>query len=234
MTAEFSYFRAKGASLSAIETVLDARTELAQLKKQLTEQMGADEMMGGLRPGEERFEVIAFVYHKEEKIPKGWDMQRQMSGDTLQAAFGLPPEGTKEYFNMKAMAGLMERHARNARLEYIFDTGEMPRRSLPAGNISMSFVRYTTAEDATKPAPGSLRDSVSFMGYSNSPTTGSNPLDFKKLNGAWYIRVPNREGTEEPIFTPPDAVKTGYDDMIANDMSERISAQNTRFNGPMC
>ena len=234
MTAEYSYFRAKGAALSAIETVVEARAELEQLKKHLTKQMGADDIMAGLRVGEDRFSVVAFVYHKEEQIPQGWDMQRQMNGDKLQAAFGLPPEGTKEYFNMNAMAGLMERHARNARLEYVFEVEEMPRHDLPAGNRSLSFVRYQTSQDGAKHEPGVQRDSVSFMGYSNSPTSGTDPLDFKKLNGNWFIRVPNKKGTEDPVFTPPDAEKMDYQDMLFHDRMETNAARSARFNGPIC
>jgi hypothetical protein len=52
---------------------------------------------------------------------------------------------------------------------------------------------------------------------------GSDPLDAVKLDGNWYIRVPNKKGSEEPVFIPPDAVPVSYSQMLTIDSAENMS-----------
>jgi hypothetical protein len=62
-----------------------------------------------------------------------------------------------------------------------------------------------------------------------------NPIDYMQLDGNWYLRIPNKPGTAEPQFTPPDAVPVSYDDMLKADQKEYENRYNRpRFNGPVC
>ncbi len=224
MPGEYSYFRAAGASLAAVEMVNEARAEVSALRNKLVASMGADDMMGGVGYGEDKFRMIAFVFHDEAKIPEGWKVDRQMSNDgtRLVAAFCLPPAGSAEHFNMVAMAGLMERASKMSFLENVLGAEKMPDRNLPAGSYSGSFVRYRTYE-AGRPisqAPGRLRDKWTVMSYSNSPVTRGDPLDHIKMVDDWYIRVPNKEYTAEPAYIPPDSKQMTYAEMSLLDQRE--------------
>ena len=154
-----------------------------------------------------------------------------MSGDP----FGLPPEGSAEHFHMANMGGLMVRAARNSRLERVFGIEDMPMKSLPAGEYHGEFVRHANLKTADEERqPGRLRDNVTFCFGSNCAGRGSDPLDFMKLQEKWYIRVPNKPGTEEPQFRPPDAVPAAYDEVLLADLMEFKNRNGPRFSGPLC
>ncbi len=226
MGAEYSYFRAEGLSLVAVETVNEARAELKSLRRNLTERYNAADVWGSLRDG--HYEIGEFLYHDEAKVPAGWDMRKQMSHDQqrVDAIFAQPPAGSPEHFNIAAIAGLMARAATLQRIEAALGIGDMPERSMPAGRYSGSFVRYSSVEGSVRvdgQEAGVLRDYYTFMFASNSPVRGGDPIDHIKLDGNWYLRVPNIKGTETPVCVPADAEKIEYAEMLKLDRIENMN-----------
>lgn len=230
---EYSYFRAEGLSLSAIETVEEAKQELQELKRKLCSAYKADEMMGWVDKTSGRFKVFCFIFRPPAEPPEGWKdtQERQMTYDNsrVQTIFSLPAEGSSEQFHVASVCGLMERAARNCRLEDVFGCGDMPMRELPAGSYSGQFVRQASFKDPAKPLPeGKLRDQTTMCFGSNGAIRGSDSLDYMELNSTWYIRVPNAKDTGQPVFVPPDARPVDYDDMLLADMME----YHNRFSRP--
>lgn len=226
MPAEYSYFRAEGLSLLAIERVNDARTELKDLRKNLTARYRADDVWGRMVDG--KYDMSEFLYHDETRVPEGWDKRLQMNYDNtrVDAIFAKPAAGSPDHFNIAAVAGLMTRAAQLQHLEAAFGIADMPQRSLPAGRYSGSFVRYSSLEDSARIAgqePGVLRDYYTFMFASNSPIRGGDPIDHIRLDGDWYLRVPNIKGTDTPAFVPPDAVQMEYAEMLKLDRIENMN-----------
>ncbi|MBI1215798.1 MAG: hypothetical protein GC185_08270 [Alphaproteobacteria bacterium] len=228
MPAEYSYFRAEGRAVTAIETTLEAQRELKELKEKLCRHFGANDLMGGIDKDTGRFEVRTFHFRPGQAIPDGWEAQHQKGGgpdgEGIVASFAKPPKGAQEQFYIQGMAGLMERAARLSRLEGTLKSGEMPMKEIEAGSYSGSFVKYRTLEDAAAPDAkpfGQLRDNVTMCFGSNGKGKMSDPIDALKLKGEWYIRVPNKPGTEEPQFTPPDSTPVGFEKMLEHDAAEQ-------------
>lgn len=225
MTREYSYFRAEGASLSAIETVEESRAELKALQENICKKFGAGYVSARF-DDDNRFVIRFFDFGEAKDPPEGWVIKnRQMSqdGERQEALLAKPAPGSADEFHVANMAGLMARAARNSRLEGVFGCGDMPMRDMPAGRYSGAFVRSATCEDrmkAPEDAPGKISDTTTFIFYSNGAGRGSDPLDAVKMNGSWYIRVPNKNGSDEPVFVPPDAVPVSYGDMIKADRAE--------------
>jgi hypothetical protein len=233
VTAEYSYFRAEGLSLSAIEMVEEAKREFEALKRKLCAQFKADEMLGWMERDSNRFKVMCFIFHPPTEPPEGWKdtQERQMSYDKsrVQTIFSRPGEGSPDQFHVASVTGLMERAVRFLRLEDAFGCGDMPVRELPAGDYSGQFVRTATWKDPANPvSEGKLRDQSTMIFGSNSAVRGSDPLDYMQLNDAWYIRVPNARDTGLPAFAPPDAKAVDFDDMLLTDMME----YHNRFSRP--
>ncbi|MEZ0224994.1 MAG: hypothetical protein ACAH83_10605 [Alphaproteobacteria bacterium] len=225
MTREYSYFRAEGASLSAIETVEESKVELKELQDKICKKFGA-EYVSARFDEDNRFVIRFFDFGGAKDPPEGWVIKnRQMSqdGERQEALLAKPAPGSADEFHVVSVAGLMERAARQSRLEGVFGCGDMPMRDMPEGRYSGSFVRASSCEGkATSPedAPGRMADTFTFVFYSSSAMRGSDPLDAVKMDGSWYIRVPNKKGSEEPLFVPPDAVPVSYADMIKADNAE--------------
>lgn len=225
MVREYSYFRAEGAALSAIETVGESKAELKALEDKLCKKFGAG-YVSALFDDDNRFVIRFFDFGEAKDPPEGWVIKnRQMSqdGERQEALLAKPAPGSADAFHVANMAGLMERAARHSRLEGVFGCGDMPMRELPEGRYSGSFVRSSSCESrvqSPEDAPGKIADTSTFIFYSNSAIRGSDPLNAVKLDGSWYIRVPNKKGSEEPVFVPPDAVPVGYGDMIKADKAE--------------
>jgi hypothetical protein len=218
--AEYSYFRVEGRSLTAIETVVEAREELEGFRQKIFEKYGAGEILTAAGEGG-RLRVSGLVFYSEDKLPAGWDLRRHERDGRFIAAKGLPTEGSPAAFFLANMVGLMERASRQSRLEDVLGCGEMPMTSRPAGHYIESFVRrMTLQEGGAAMSAGQIKDGVTGCTYSNSPISTSDPLDFAKLDGAWYIRVPNQPGTEQPHFLPPDAVPMPYQKMREADRAE--------------
>jgi hypothetical protein len=225
MPAEYSFFRAEGESLSAIETVEDARRELEALKAKLCAKFGADEVGAWLEKDTGRFTVRSFYFMPPSEPPEGWveTQKPQMSYDKSRVVvkFAKPADGSPDHFHVASIAGLMERHAKNWRLEDVFGCGEMPMKDLPAGEYSGQFVRQATFKDPANRLPeGTLRDKVTMCFGSNSACRGSDLIDYMELAGTWYIRVPNKKGADSPQFIPPDAVPVSFEGMLKAERAE--------------
>jgi hypothetical protein len=218
MTAEYSYFRAEGSSREAVDTVLEAKKEQDELRRKLCDKFGAEELFGGLRDPSGSFMLVCFIFSENKPPPEGWVDTQARTGSTIYAK---PAPGSVDHFHVASITGLMERAIRQSRLEGVFGCGDMPMKDRPAGGRSGAFVRYSTMEDAEhRPGkrPGFLADGVTFLFGSNAPTKSSDPLSMLEMQGEWYIRVPNRAGSDDPIFIPPDAAPVSYDKMLEIDV----------------
>lgn len=205
MHPEYSYFRAAGLSLEAIETAEQAKEELARLKRELCRKVGAEDLLGGIRPGQDHFVIIAFFFDPEKPLPEGWVPKMNSPG------FATPPPGSAEAFLVASMCGLMERHSRRSYLEEIFGCGEMPKRNLPAGSYDTHFIRWSNILGVKE--TGYTADPGTTVSGSSSPMTSADPLTYVKIADSWYIRVPN-DDNGKPRFTPPDAEPKSFAEMI--------------------
>lgn len=235
MPAEYTYFRAEGASLSAIETITEARQEMAALEKAVCERLDASGVIGAADPQTGRYFIEHIKFDAPKKPPADW-VETIPSG----RKYMMPPSGSPGQFYLADMAGLMERAVKRLGLEAVLKTGEMPMRDMEAGaTVSTAFVRYSMAPRAgdkqagTQSVPGSGGFSVL-----SGPWKAADPLAFMKLDGDYYIRVPNRLGTEIPVVTPFHGVAVSYEDVLAADKREQAEKFNrlrsTTFDGYCC
>lgn len=226
----YSYFKADGASLDAIETVDAAKREHDKMRKELCKRFGADDMMGGYDKKNNSYSFIAFYFSpaSESKVPADWDVQNRQTGmnGELQAIFAKPAAGSKDDFFVTDYCGLMLRAARRVRLENVFKIDDMPMRELPAGDYHGSFVRNKNVNEDkynyNQEGIGHIRDNVTMCFSSNGAGRASDPLDRMHMMGDWYIRVPNDENGK-PRFTPPDATEMPLKDMLELDKQERAA-----------
>lgn len=224
----YSYFKAAGASLDALETMQASKREHAKMRKELCKRFGADDMMGGFdkENNNYRFHTFYFAPASEDKVPADWTVSNRQTGPNgeLQAIFAKPAAGSKDDFFVTDYCGLMLRAARRERLENIFKIDDMPMKELPAGDYHGAFVRNKNINDNkynyNQDGIGQIRDNVTFCFGSNSAIRSSDPLDSMQLMGDWYIRVPNDE-TGKSRFTPPDAIEVPLKDMLELDKQER-------------
>ncbi|TAL37854.1 MAG: hypothetical protein EPN97_04480 [Alphaproteobacteria bacterium] len=237
---EYSFFRAEGLSLAAIETAEEARGEFFEQRKKLEKRFGARGIFTQMDKDTGRLKIDCFVYKRGDKAPEDWniDWPKEDEDDSYLAS-GLPKPGSSDAFYLASMAGLMERSAKNMSIENIFGCGDMPMKELPSGKYHGEFVRWTSLEDSGPDAKrvGKLRDRMTICFGSNSACKSSDPIDCMKLDGDWYIRVPNLPGTAEPRFTPPDAVPVSYDRMLEADKAEynnRYNPYRPGMSGPLC
>lgn len=234
--SDYSYFRAEGASLTAIETVVAARAEIAALERALADRFGARSAKGWADRETGRYKMQFFHFESPNKAPDGWVPAFKGGHDT---DFAMPPEGSADAFTVANVAGLLERAARRETLEKFFATGDMPMRTMPANSFtSMYFVRFRQADAGAEKPPGQLSDPFSGVMSVGSEYQAADPMSFMKLEGDYYIRVPNKKGTDAPVFTPPDAVAVDYDAMRELDKREQAERFNrvraNAFNGPRC
>jgi len=224
----YSYFRAEGISLDAIETVQGAKRELDEMQKQLCKRFGANDMMGGYDKENDNFRFMCFHFTpaQEGNVPADWKINnRQMDNDgkSVVAIFAEPAPATKDHFFVTDFCGLMLRAAKRSKLENVLKCGDMPMKELPAGRYHGAFVRDCQLEaGGMQPNIGQIRDNVTFCFGSNSAIKGSDPVDAMQMMGNWYLRVPNDE-TGKPRFTPPDAVEVPLPEMLALDKQERAA-----------
>lgn len=237
----YSYFKADGASLDAVETMQSAKKEHEKMRKDLCKRFGADDMMGGYDAveGRYRFHTFYFSPANEDKVPADWDVTTRQTGSNgeLQAIFAKPAAGSKDDFFVTDYCGLMLRAAKRSRIENVFGCGDMPMKELPAGDYHGAFVRNSNVNkdkyNYNQDGIGQIKDNVTMCFGSNSACKGSDPIDMMKMMDDWYIRVPNDE-TGKPHFMPPDALEVSLKDMLALDKQERgqraAAAQMRSFN----
>lgn len=226
MAAEYSYFRAEGQSLSAIQAVNEAVAELKTGKVRLAARFGADSVAGYYSAETRRFEIEHFHFKPPKKPPAGW-VDGGVSG-TGSEQYARPAPGSADYFNMVMLSDLMTRAARRLSLEDVFKISDMPMHDMQDGQRPINaFVRFTMAEVTGGPKPGQISgpptDAILISG---GPWRTVDPIAFMEMDGDYYIRVPNKKGTDTPVFTPPEAAPVSYDDMLKVDARE----QNKRYN----
>jgi hypothetical protein len=243
MPAEYTYFRAEGRSLQALEARDEAQAELDTLKKKLAKKFGADVCEGWLDPGTDqgtaRYRIRYFAFEPPAAPPAGWlrtDGQPLPSPTPEMPYSALPAPGSADHFTVAAMAGLMEREARRIETGSALGAPAMPLREVPSGSKSSSlFVRpclVAGKEDASAQPSGRIRE----KGFVNIVIEGGrcrkpDPIKAQEFDGAWYIRVPNHKGTEEACFSPPGARRLSYAEMLEADAAEykRVSAIIANF-----
>lgn len=224
---EYSYFRAEGLSLVAVQRLAEARAEDAGMRQAICARFGAESLMGGFDAKRGDFRVNALFFQPpDQPVPPGWKIINEQSPSLV---FALPEPGSADDFTLTALTGLMLRASRQSRLETLFGCGEMPYKELPAGSYSAAFVQHQTLKAPGAKPEGRLQDGR-FMTYSNSPIRGSDPLASVRIGEDWYIRVPNIAGTATPCFTPPEARLVDYDAMLKIEGGTPLGKMN--FTGP--
>lgn len=227
MVDEYTYFRAEGASLVAAQTVAKSRARVTSIHRALCARFGADDIFTGRDEGagEQAAPRLYCLVFGKGKAPAGWDHSPEVArndfGDYL-----LPPEGSSDRMHLDFQLGLAAAAARKSTLEAVFDCAPMPRRHLEPGIYSNAFVRRRTwiyewtGVSSRVPAQdeGKLRGE-GFVSGSNNGVSFPERLEMMELCGDYYIRVPNgRDGA--PLFTPPDARRMEYREMIMLDARE--------------
>ena len=233
---EYSFFRAEGLALAAIETAEEARVDFYAQRKKLEQRFNSRGIFTSIDSDTGRFKVDFFVYNRHDKTPEGWDIDPADEQEGSLAS-GMPKPGTSDDFYLANMAGLMERSAKNMRIENVFGCNEMPRRELPAGKYHGEFVRHNSLEEAGEKPVGKLRDRTTGCFGSNGGCNMGDPIDYMQLDSEWYIRVPNVPGTATPRFTPPDAVPVDYEKMLEADAAQyniRYNPHRSGMSGPIC
>jgi hypothetical protein len=219
MTAEYSFFRAEGLSLSAVETAEDARLEFTKTVETLKTRYGACALFLSNDKDTGRLRFDCFAYRRGDKTPDGWVIETA-EDQPGSLASGMPKPGSPDDFYLAGMAGLLDRAAKNQRIEYVLGVDDMPRKEIPAGEYHGSFVRNNSLKTAGEKAVGQLRDRTTGCFGSNGRISMGDPVDYMKLEGNWYLRVPNKPGTEEPQFAPADALPMDYARMLELDKAE--------------
>lgn len=220
--SEYSYFRAAGLSLAAVETVEMADRQIADICDKLARDCGAERAMWTIR--DNRFAIFSFVFADAAQVPAGWVEPPEVNGNGNGTIYRLPPAGSAMHFNVQAECGRATRFYRRNSLEKFFCLDHMPMRDRAAGNYSDRFVRETTwlrpfggFDFGPKPATqGYARQPQNGICGSNSACRTSDPLQYLKYGADYYIRVPN-DDAGQPRWLPPDAMPISLADMLAID-----------------
>jgi hypothetical protein len=233
MPAEYSYFRVKdgGKSAAAIQTVQASKLAVRDLKRGLCATYNANEVWSHIaKPGEKAagsdeghcyIEMLSF--DTDDRVPEGWIFKQHAKPDMPGSIAGaMPAPGTDDDFYLRQVRVLLDDYMSTYSLEDIFGCGPMPMRSLPPGEYNGSFVMHSRLRRPHSEEPfrkGMLSDNATFLFGSNSSCKIADPLDYKFLDGNWYIRVPNDE-QGQPRLTPPDSEPVSYPKMQALDHRE--------------
>jgi hypothetical protein len=233
MTAEYSYFRAEdgGKSAAAIQAVQTSKRAMRDLKRNLCDIYNANEIWGRVsEPGEKipgndqgHYYIENLSFDSDDNVPEGWVIsQHAEPGRPGSIAAAMPAPGSEDDFHLRQARVLLDDYMRTTSLEDVFGCGQMPMRVLPPGEYNGSFVMHSrlrrphAGETFRK---GMLSDNATFLFGSNGPCKIADPLDYKFLDGKWYIRVPNDE-QGRPRITPPDSEPVGYSRMQELDQRE--------------
>lgn len=216
---EYSYFRAGGMTHDAIIVVEGARTELAAMRKTISQRFGAYNMFYEDDNGACR--IVSFGYNREEDIPAGWEKVEHG-----QITFRrMPPANSADAFNLQAYQGLLTRYLRRSELSFFLDIPPMPSMTLPEGYYSQRFVRKVTynggarAYMGARPEPddhGHYKEGGDPLPSAQRTTQYPQIVTFLKYDGVYYVRVPNdTEG--KALWTPPQSTPVSYAEMLALD-----------------
>jgi len=217
--SEYSYFRADGYSLEAVDTIVRIEKEVEKMYQKLLKDYGADEFFSlGCH-----FELR---YPTADKVPDDFEVQAIHE----KGIFVSPKAGTAEETDLDTRSSIMDMLRHSNTLEYFFGCAEplmMPRKELPAGVYSTVFVRsksYVCEYNRSNVGKnnedsGKIKSAMDSVGGSSCATSPRDCLAFARLDGNWYIRVPN-DAKGQPHFTPPDAVPVKYAEMLKIDQRE--------------
>jgi hypothetical protein len=228
---EYSYFRAQpdGFSAEAIKIVIDSEKQVDETSAALAREYGAKTFQLWNRPEGDEEARFTFVFGNSNDVPADFEITGiQLDNDdvTEVATFAKPKADTVAAINVAVQIERILLLWQFGTLEDVFHSEEMGEKAVPAGRYSKAFVRsgdYICAWDGStreRPDSGKISDNNSFMGGSNSAIRRPHRLDYARLNGEWYIRVPNDEKTGKSLFTPPDATPVKYADMLKADLEE--------------
>jgi hypothetical protein len=223
---EYSFFRAEGKSYEAIQTVVSAKSEIFRLSRKACDRFGAEDFVADKKSPSFRFSPSQGM-PPQEWIVKEERLHASGRGDIV-SIYAVPPKGSAEEDFTNLVSQMMVELEPLTRLEHVLGCGNMPVKHLPAGRYISTFVRNRDVDDNPMGSTrniGLLKDAFNSCTFSSAPISKSNPLAFIEFtNGECYIRVPN-DDKGKPVFTPPDAVRIDYDEMIRLDKAEH----NRRF-----
>lgn len=213
--SEYTYFLAKGRSLVAIETVDAAKAAIQAVEKTLRFQWNAEQVTLSL-DDEGQGQALVF-FNRKDGLREGWQPVRTVSSRFMTTLIeARPAHNVRDSFALAAGLGKVQMALCQARLEDVFQCGEMPMRFLDMGKTSTAFVRDGFLEGRRDTRDGGkIKDHVT----DERALVSRDALDYMQLAGAYYIRVPNDE-VGAALFSPPDAVIQSFDVMLQKDAEE--------------
>jgi hypothetical protein len=141
--SEYSYFRAEGRSVEAINIADEADKKIKGIHTELAKEYGAFALirMRGGKDGEK--DEFVFGYMSLDKVPEDFSVifvPKGNSDDEANFVTANPKLGTAAAFNVASQTGLLPELRQHRTLESVFGCGEMPIKELPAGRYSRAFV----------------------------------------------------------------------------------------------
>lgn len=212
--SEYSYFRAAGVSLAAVEAVEKNLNDAERLRLEMARKTGAASVKLTAD-----FNVVHYVFSLGIGVPDGWEKVADQ--------YYRPAAGTADHFNMQAQCRRGARLLRHASLENFFGLPDMPPREVPPGCCSSRFVRDCTWYGQFMAYIGAPRLPSTHGQYKQRaeidcsamyPSKLPDPVQQLKYDGVWYIRVPNDE-QGNARWQPPEAVPVSYAEMQAVDLA---------------
>jgi hypothetical protein len=211
IVSEYSFFRAAGFSLAAIQTAERERQEVEKLKTALCDKFGAAGLACGMRDG--HLQIWHFSF--QGRPPKDWENVLQITSYILAR-----PKAPADQMLVAAFAGLIERHFRRTVLEYHFGCGDLPEKDLLKGDYDTHFVKRKSIKDPSVSEPTRYSHTrMNPTSYSPGHMIVRDDLDYMSLDGSWYIRVPN-DAEGNPRIIPPDAEPVSFDHMVTADRND--------------
>lgn len=212
---EYSYFRAEGqakeVAAAAVQAHHDHNARLYSLKLSFY----AD------RVDYNDPDNYSILYHAAHVVPADLYVSRidtDAEGKET-AVHALPRPGSLAEAKMLEVIDKLEAAHAAQQLEAAFGIADMPAKHLPPGEYETAFVRQRTVKDATQQA-GGVPQTGKIEVSSRRGGIVADPLQAMRLDGQYYIRVPN-DAEGRALFTPPDSILMDYRDMLALDDVEK-------------
>ena len=219
--AEYSYFRAQGQSLIAVEKVEAANKAWEKMQQKIRDRFGATDILTSCDRNVP-FRIIGLLI-KKEKTPDDWQQTSSIINQDLNVV--RPPKGSEDAFFLDVLEAQMARHMAQNTLHKALNIPEMPMKKLPAGSYSSSFVRKVThiapyaAFNVAEPWDHGKAQDKYFIGGSSVALSNSDPVCHHRYGDDYFIRVPN-DASGQPLFIPPDAMAVAYDEMLDIDRKD--------------
>lgn len=225
MAEEYSYFRVAGKTRDLVEQVDQSRQFIKDENNGLCAKFNASMLSHSIDLGNLSLTIDSFLF-VHTPVPQGWDVVREESRtgdpkDKEKMYQALPAKNSADADYIEERRQAMEVHVKTYRLENVLGSGEMPRKSLPAGYYDNSFVKKTEIAESSTRKQGFLTDHFTCCTYSSGAVISSDPLDYMKLDEEYYLRVPN-DVQGNPVYMPPDSELVDLADMQALDKEEHF------------